>query len=698
MFQMMSIHGIDWRNSLAIAEQKRRQLNEIEGQTFGTEHNGRNKEWWVEDIVEYIKNNNIKSQILDISSLEMSDADEEYGSEDFIKRVNKADLKYPIIVVKDEKEDKYSIVDGMHRVYKAQSQGLDKINAYILTYDDLNNIQPAEVFEKKTANINEAKADKFFKGDHRYLSTVKAVRGSFVKSKQIPFSLNFPAENKGVFGVVDTKDGSYSYDCTDFFDAYETLKRFIGPGNNIVFFNNKPMFSDDYKKAEQEVGPQEVRFVSEDGQDFIAFTEENELFFEDGLGDINKDIETTSISNNNNTKISPALSSVLASANSQENDDDLFQHIPDLDQKILKQYLNGMDKNNRSFFSRAEKANFLNKWKQKNLMKENIETAVHRYSYSIIRKEFNVWAQNHREISPITFEFRKPDISKIYAAIEEFEEPNDVQKIIDFNNSLDKGQYYNKKSINNLPVKVRFLNGFDDFESATRYVNSYTGPGIYIAINGIGLDEKGDRWELYYYNKDDEGWKMLGRKTHHILENKFPSFSTQEFSKDPEQIEFEHLLSLVKDPTDRQWIKASIDPKLPMKKQIRQLEKYIEYIRNISLKENNKKNKLYEDLLETPVIDLSQKQLDESFLRMFGYWIEKILGRMFDGDSSIPVKLKGTSGQIQNFTDVLSHEKRYAQALKQYGLDHPQAFKSKAELQKAIDAFERTTKIKWPLK
>lgn len=71
---------------------------------------------------------------------------------------------------------------------------------------------------------------------------------------------------------------------------------------------------------------------------------------------------------------------------------------------------------------------------------------------------------------------------------------------------------------------------------------------------------------------------------------------------------------------------------------------------------------------------------------------------MFNGDNSIPVKLKGTSTQIQNFVDVLSHEKRYAQALKQYGLDHPQMFKTKAELQKAINNFERATKIKYPLK
>lgn len=582
--------------------------------------------------------------------------------------------------------------------------------------------------------INEARADKVFKGDHRYLSTVQGRISDLNNPKEIPFSLNFPAENKEVYGIVDAEDASHSFVCEDFFDAYETMKKFIGPGNNVLFFNNKPMKPEDYKKAEQEVGPRYINFISENGQDFVAFSEYEGKFNinEDGLGDINKDVNVPNI---NNTSISPALSSVLASTNDKENDEDLFQNIPDLDQKILKQYLNGMDKNNRSFFSRAEKANFLNKWKQKNLikefsLKEEIDHKSFEYSYSIIRPELSVWKQEHQEIEPITFAFQKMNNTKIFAAIEE-------------TSSSDKHS----------KIRVHWLEGFEDFIEATRYLNSYVGPGIYISLNGLGINDKDEEWELYYYNKDDEGWKMLGAKLgmrkpieldeinkskrefetgikwegmrrytiyadewaknglfifhgskwvevprkeyiehshqpeenlkadiltllyktengkfhhdfynsfndfadiyrfideragpgifiymdaividkteeeeqpignypshrypnhwiviqsidgdkaktfefqrggknspvkEHITESNLPSFSTQEFSrnKDSEQIEFEHLLNLIKDPTDRQWIKASIDPKLSMKKQIRQLENYIEYIRGISL-------------------------------------------------------------------------------------------------------------------
>ena len=45
---------------------------------------------------------------------------------------------------------------------------------------------------------------------------------------------------------------------------------------------------------------------------------------------------------------------------------------------------------------------------------------------------------------------------------------------------------------------------------------------------------------------------------------------------------------------------------------------------------------------------------------------------------------------------AISGEKRYMDALKQYGLDDPRTFRTQSELKNAINSFERTTGLRWP--
>ena len=105
------------------------------------------------------------------------------------------------------------------------------------------------------------------------------------------------------------------------------------------------------------------------------------------------------------------------------------------------------------------------------------------------------------------------------------------------------------------------------------------------------------------------------------------------------------------------------------------------------------------DLVEI-VIDLEelkQNSLNESFLAMFGGWVEQILGSMFSG-RSLPLSVKGSQGDVESFAKALGGEKSYLEAARRYGLDHPTTYKSKSKLENAIKGFEKDTGIKWPIK
>lgn len=103
----------------------------------------------------------------------------------------------------------------------------------------------------------------------------------------------------------------------------------------------------------------------------------------------------------------------------------------------------------------------------------------------------------------------------------------------------------------------------------------------------------------------------------------------------------------------------------------------------------------------TPIeIDLGaarRGEVNELFLRLFGKYIQSILGAMFGG-SSIPVNVKGNKREIAAFAKTLGRDKRYMSSVAKYGLNDPRVFKDKFKLRKAIAGFERTTGIKYPFK
>ena len=111
-------------------------------------------------------------------------------------------------------------------------------------------------------------------------------------------------------------------------------------------------------------------------------------------------------------------------------------------------------------------------------------------------------------------------------------------------------------------------------------------------------------------------------------------------------------------------------------------------------------NLIKEDKLTTITLDFSElkkQKLDESFLAMFGGWVEQILGSMFGG-RSLPLAVKGSQRDVQSFAKALGGEKSYLEAVKRYGLDHPTTYKNRSKLDNAIKGFERETGLKWPFK
>ena len=95
--------------------------------------------------------------------------------------------------------------------------------------------------------------------------------------------------------------------------------------------------------------------------------------------------------------------------------------------------------------------------------------------------------------------------------------------------------------------------------------------------------------------------------------------------------------------------------------------------------------------------ELKKNRLNESFLAMFGSWVETILGAMFGG-STVPVQVKGKKEDIQAFAKTLAGEKKYMESFISNGLNSPLTYRSKWSLDSSIRKFENSTGLKWPVK
>lgn len=111
--------------------------------------------------------------------------------------------------------------------------------------------------------------------------------------------------------------------------------------------------------------------------------------------------------------------------------------------------------------------------------------------------------------------------------------------------------------------------------------------------------------------------------------------------------------------------------------------------------------KINEDNLAPIIIDLNIKskgEITESFLTILGHGIKTILRRMFWEDYGIPsgVKVRGTTSQLTAFQSAITHEKKYLDAISEYGLNDPKTYRNRAMLDTSVRKFERKTGLKWP--
>ena len=102
------------------------------------------------------------------------------------------------------------------------------------------------------------------------------------------------------------------------------------------------------------------------------------------------------------------------------------------------------------------------------------------------------------------------------------------------------------------------------------------------------------------------------------------------------------------------------------------------------------------------VIDFSKARnsdgkLNESWILTFGAILRWMMPGLYKG-SVLPLKIKGTSGEIKSFADVLGKEKKYLQSWKDNGLDSPATYQNRTKLGTAVSKFERVTGLKWPFK
>jgi hypothetical protein len=109
-----------------------------------------------------------------------------------------------------------------------------------------------------------------------------------------------------------------------------------------------------------------------------------------------------------------------------------------------------------------------------------------------------------------------------------------------------------------------------------------------------------------------------------------------------------------------------------------------------------------EEKLQPIIIDfeeLKSKKLNESYYSMMGAWIKMIIDNMFGTSfAGLNLQIRGTEREVRSFTNAVASEKKHIQTARDYGLNNPRTYKSRAILSKAVKGFEKATGLKWPFK
>ena len=107
------------------------------------------------------------------------------------------------------------------------------------------------------------------------------------------------------------------------------------------------------------------------------------------------------------------------------------------------------------------------------------------------------------------------------------------------------------------------------------------------------------------------------------------------------------------------------------------------------------------DLINDEVIDLGvarSGELNETYMRAMGDHIKMMISWLFGENVFFPKKIKGTQSEVDKFLRALSSETRYMRSYKNYGLGDKRTYDNKYKLDRAVQDFEKETKLKWPFK
>ena len=108
------------------------------------------------------------------------------------------------------------------------------------------------------------------------------------------------------------------------------------------------------------------------------------------------------------------------------------------------------------------------------------------------------------------------------------------------------------------------------------------------------------------------------------------------------------------------------------------------------------------DIVEEEIVDLNNigKPLTEraAVASKFANQVRKMMLDLYFGGIDIPLRLMGSTSQVESFMKALGSEKRYMDSYMKNGLDNPKTMKSKYSLNRAVESFEKETGLRWPFK
>lgn len=112
------------------------------------------------------------------------------------------------------------------------------------------------------------------------------------------------------------------------------------------------------------------------------------------------------------------------------------------------------------------------------------------------------------------------------------------------------------------------------------------------------------------------------------------------------------------------------------------------------------------------VIDLERAKttLNETWSEMLGSWTKTLLKYMYGDDvnivanlneeeqSTTKFKITGKYQDVKAYAKAVAAEKEFLDAYREFGNNHPQTAKKRAELRADVSNFESVTTLKWPFK